>query len=1019
MSLLIAVVLLTRSSAWCAEEAIYRLADPQLKLVPIASDPKESFLGIHLDSEGRLFVGARAGLFVAEPDEKGGYGQLQALVRFPEHTWVYDITTRGNDLYVSTVSAIYRIPDAVTKRRDLKPQRIVWGIPLGHVHQCIHDLDWGPEGDLYFSTGDPLWSYGDFENRPDHWGHWTWFSGSEKVPYNGVGGVFRVHPDGSDLRVVARGNRNSIGLTFDSHWNLFTNDNDHEQRPAQYVPGRLLHVTPHAYFSWPRGWMPSKQPNRPDLLETINDHLGRYVPVGQVDYEDSFLPEKYRHALLLDRWGEHKVVYYPLEHRGASFRAEEKDLLLCKGDARPVGIAVGRGGRVFLTVCYMAANDTSPTYRSDVVMVTRADDPDAHPFAPFNPTQAPVDRLYTELSSADWSRRHVAHEVILRRAGDVLAQSVQRLAHAKSDDPALSNLIWLAARSGSADAAAKLLALAQDPSDDVRLQAIGALAGFPQLAAPDDLFIKAVGEVNPQVQLAAVDALFDRKAPVPPAVIEGPAHSGDTYLRQAATLLIAEKATLPEIGSLCDSTDARTRLAGVLAAGFRLTLPPALSDVPESLHLDNKAQEYSYTIPNFAEGAVDLRKLGPVGNYTMAAWWKNVPHSPDQEELFSLLSKRLADEDRQVRYEAAYFLNLLNDSRASQPIARVFAEFQPKALGPRRPIAEAWIVGPFPDARKMFELAHEPEEGAINLAAQYNAGKKTVTWKRVHQEGDAFAFDKLLAPGKDSSYYAYFRLDSIKTQPALLLVGSQQQVRIWQNGRRVWDNWAGRPLKRAEDRIELMLQPGGNDILVRVHSAGIAALTVDYEAAEEIHVSLPDALDSQRLAERLAQAKSAADAVEIPPEFLKTDWNAEWKKGNRERGRQLFDSLGCSKCHAITPDSPGGGGPSLADAGKRFTPAYVVESILLPSKQVSPLFRATIVRTKDGQLYYGLVTGETADTLDLRLQDTSAKTFNKSDLNARRQEDRSPMPQGLVRTPEELRDLLAFVLGDSGNSPPR
>src|SRR6185312_4567341 len=170
-------------------------------------------------------------------------------------------------------------------------------------------------------------------------GHWTWFVQPEgtKVEYNGVGGVFRVHPDGSNFQVVARGLRNSVGLTFDSQWNLFTNDNDHESMPAQYVPGRLIHVTPHAYFSWPRGWTPEKQSHRPDLLETMNDHLGRYVPVGQADYEDSYLPEKYRHSLIVDRWGEHKLVYCPIEQRGASFKAEEHDLLLCKGDARPVG----------------------------------------------------------------------------------------------------------------------------------------------------------------------------------------------------------------------------------------------------------------------------------------------------------------------------------------------------------------------------------------------------------------------------------------------------------------------------------------------------------------------------------------------------------------------------------------------------------------------------------------------------------------------------------------------------------
>jgi glucose/arabinose dehydrogenase len=82
------------------------------------------------------------------------------------------------------------------------------------------------------------------------------------------------------LRVVASGSFNSFGLALDRDWNLFTNDNDREAMPAMYVPARLLHVTPHADFGWPRGWMASKSPDRADLLETMYDGLGREAPVG-------------------------------------------------------------------------------------------------------------------------------------------------------------------------------------------------------------------------------------------------------------------------------------------------------------------------------------------------------------------------------------------------------------------------------------------------------------------------------------------------------------------------------------------------------------------------------------------------------------------------------------------------------------------------------------------------------------------------------------------------------------------
>ena len=686
--------------------------------------------------------------------------------------------------------------------------RFVWGIPLGHIHQCFHNFEWGPEGDLYFTCGDPLTSYGDFHDRPDHWGHWTWFSsGGEKIEYNGVGGVFRVRPDGTGFKVVARGLRNPIGLSFDSHWNLFTNDNDHEQLPADYVPGRLIHVTPHAYFSWPRGWMPSKQPHRPDLLETMNDHLGRYVPVGEADYEDSYLPEKYRHSLIVDRWGEHKLVYYPIESRGASFKAEEHDLLLCKGDARPVGVAVGSGGRIFLTVCYMPANDTSPTYRSDVLVIERADKAPA--VAGYDITKLQDEQLSSELTSPDWSRAHAAHEDILRRevAGP-------------GSEP------WIMAARGETES---VLALARQPDPATRLQALRALTNLAPSKSSDDVFLEACGDKDPSIQLAGVLALFDRSGPVPQAIIDGPARSTDTYLRQAATLLIAEKAPLSQIQTLLDSPDTLTRLAGVLAAGSRLTIPPATGPLPQGAPLDARAQAGSYVIANFLDSPkVDLRKLGGVGNFTVAQWWKDLKHTAEHDQLFSMLQSRLADPDTQIRYEAAFYLNLLNDPRVGPRIAQVFHEFEPKSLGPKQAVSEFWAIGPFPDQRRGFNLVHPPEEGPINLAGSYPTARSSLTWKRVAGKNGYFDFDALLARNSDSSDYAYFRMETARTQPMVLWIGSQQQVRIWQDGRIVWDNWAGRPFKENEDRIPLTLQAGSNDFLIRVHTSAHAILGIAY-----------------------------------------------------------------------------------------------------------------------------------------------------------------------------------------------
>jgi hypothetical protein len=77
---------------------------------------------------------------------------------------------------------------------------------------------------------------------------------------------------------------------------------------------------------------------------------------------------------------------------------------------------------------------------------------------------------------------------------------------------------------------------------------------------------------------------------------------------------------------------------------------------------------------------------------------------------------------------------------------------------------------------------------------------------------------------------------------------------------------------------------------------------------------------------------------------------------------------------------------------------------------VSPVFRATLFVLRDGKTFTGLVLGETSEKIELLLPDATRKTIAVSEVEERKVQNTSPMPAGLVKTPEELRDLLAFLL---------
>ncbi|HEV3002972.1 MAG TPA: HEAT repeat domain-containing protein, partial [Pirellulales bacterium] len=701
---------------------------------------------------------------------------------------------------------------------------------------------------------------------------------------------------------------------------------------------------------------------------------------------------------------------YPLEHRGASFKVTEHHVIDGQDQARPVGVAVGRGGRVFTTIAYMAQNEGSPVYRSDLAMITRHDDPEAHPFAAYDALIVAPERLWAEMSDSSWSRRTQAHQELLRRGGELLDHAVAHLALAKDAGPAIEHCIWLAGASGN-PAAGAVVRIALGSSDaNCRLQAVRVLTEFRDLKATRDEFVVLLDDDDPQVRHAAVLGLFNFDGPVPEVVVQKAARSDDTYLRQTAAFVLSEKASLDELGRLCQNSDEATRLAGTLAAGFRLTLPGATAEVPAELPLDGLPNEEAYLI-QFDDAKVDLRTLGRVGNYTVADHWRVGRHNPEQEALFDLLQARLTDEAERVRLQAAHFLSVVNDPRSEPAVAQVIAGTQEQRLlaAPFKPLGKIWTIGPFVDGDERFERVHPPELGPLDVAATYDGAGKRLNWSRLEPTGSHYDLAKAYGPGDDVSYYACTRLESGSRQKIQLLVGSDDGIRVWHNGQPIWTNDIVRGALPFQDSFFVVLNPGSNNFLFRVvNRTGPCGLFVHFRSLTDVVPAHPEKLDIAGLAERLADASNKGG--QVPPEFLEVDWTRAAVEGNPAEGRKLFEAAGCIKCHSLGSDAMTVGGPSLADAAKRFTVAYLVESILLPSKQLSPVFRSTQVVTNDGQQYVGLVVGETAEKLELLLTDTKRVALDKAEIEMRAMLDLSPMPQGLLKKPEEMRDILAFLL---------
>ena len=277
-----------------------------------------------------------------------------------------------------------------------------------------------------------------------------------------------------------------------------------------------------------------------------------------------------------------------------------------------------------------------------------------------------------ELGASSWSRRLDAHVELTRRGSESFRAAAQKLGAMDEKSPAMPHLIWLAAAANNPGARSKIIALTGHRLPVVRSQAMAALARFGAVAETEIVFSQGLKDTDPQVRLAALAGLLNQNKELPFESVVTTATStfGDmssntngTYLRQTACFLLARRANLKQLTALCEDLDFKRRMTGVLAVGFRLTVPRWDEPLDKSVPLD-AGNGYTVTYANGVKE--DLRQRGPMGNFTIADAWDTGVRSDEDQTLFALLLHRLDDADEKVARQAAFFLRLLDDPRSER-----------------------------------------------------------------------------------------------------------------------------------------------------------------------------------------------------------------------------------------------------------------------------------------------------------------------------------------------------------------
>lgn len=140
----------------------------------------------------------------------------------------------------------------------------------------------------------------------------------------------------------------------------------------------------------------------------------------------------------------------------------------------------------------------------------------------------------------------------------------------------------------------------------------------------------------------------------------------------------------------------------------------------------------------------------------------------------------------------------------------------------RRFITEWNLIGSFNAADMSYLQMAYPPEKEINLKKKYE-GKDNlmVQWKKIQGEKTGFVrLESLLSPNERAIAYGLVYVFSPDDRQALMLIGSDDGIRIWVNDKLVHSNPAYRGAYPDQDKVAVELKKGWNKLLVKVLQGG-------------------------------------------------------------------------------------------------------------------------------------------------------------------------------------------------------
>lgn len=897
------------------------------------------------------------------------------------------------DVYATIAPDLWKLRDTTGDGvADLRESLVHgFGIHIAYAGHDMHGLTPGPDGRIYWTIGDKGTHVISQEGR------------QFLAPHEGA--VLRCYPDGSGFEIFARGLRNPQEIAFDRYGNIFSVDNDSDQRGERE---RFLHITEGSDSGWRNYYQYRRSQYNPWMEESLSVPSGElqpaYITPTNANYSDgpagfafnpgTALNEKYKDSFFVTEFPKGNLRSFQVRPKGATFEIVGDHVVL-SGVAN-VGITIGPDGALY-------AADWGGGY-------------------PLN-SKGAIWKIDDPISTNSEGRKEVAQLLRAGPAKIASARLVEQLAH--PDQRIRLQAQWELVERG---AEAEFRRAASAPNAD-EMTVVHSLWGLSQLKVFDrTLFEQLAGGQHPELRAQAARYASESQAKAVPAldgllqdsslrvrscaatsiwrlgmsqsldaIIEMLAENGDrdAYLRHAGVLALTAAPPQEIAAKTLGHGSASVRLAAAVA--FRRLSSPLVAQLLQDSdpRVVTEAARAIFDEPAIEEGYPALADLirenpsaqAPAIRRSIAA---NRSLADSQSALRLANFATLAEVPEALRVVA---LQALASWTESSKLNAVDGRYDPMAPAERVFVKAAYEI--------VFEKLQDDPAKSI-AAATANLSKS------LGLVGSAAALVREVvdpdreAPARIQSLVALSGVDAPRYKEILptLLEDSAPEVRAYAASQLVETDpatvfaYAVRILKESDDISERQ-------------QAVLTLAKANDAAAKSVLISLAE--EAQKAPERdAAILLEITEAVPAAKDILAS--RVSLAGGEAALGEQIFNEhLGaqCTACHRIGSEGSRVG-PPLDAIGKQSR-QHILQSMLEPQAVLAAGYGLMTIKTKSGETLFGNLKEETSTALTLILSDETERELQLSEIESKSQPLSTMPAMGAILSARELRDLVEYL----------